>query len=94
MEDTLINKRQTYTREQIVILRPTLLELLPREFQEFLETRGGALRSAGKSTRRCAVNLNLKSLKNFERFYFFQHIKPKKEIHFFFFLLNSSNNDN
>ena len=40
MEVTLINKRQTYTREQIVIFRPTVLELLPREFQEFLETRG------------------------------------------------------
>ena len=40
MEVTLIDKRQTYIREQIVIFRPTVLELLPREFQEFLETRG------------------------------------------------------
>ena len=40
MEITLVEKRKEYTREQIVIFRPAVLELLPREFQEFLETRG------------------------------------------------------
>ena len=40
MEVTMYEKRSHYTREQIVIFRPNVLRLLPREIQKFLKTRG------------------------------------------------------
>ena len=40
MEVTMYEKRSHYTRQQIVIFRPNVLRLLPREIQKFLKTRG------------------------------------------------------